>query len=360
MAGALLVLSACALEAQPNFTITCPVPPEAANTMAYLLDWDTEMKVDSAIVTDTVVTFTGHADDPYIGRIVIGGQRGPVVFVEPGHITVSAAGIVSGTHYNDMNRACLDSMTSLSRQYSTLNLNDSVDAVRARVLVEEYEALPSKMWGENTRNILGLYWYMQQAFEFPLDRLEADVKTYPVLSRSAQARALLDVKRVKAATSTGHRYRDFTVSHPDGTVDSLSSFVHPGVYTAVCYWASWSEPSLSQLPLLRQLYDRYHHRGLNVVGVAVWDNPDDTRRAIEQHQLPWPCIIDAQTIPTDLYGIEAIPCIMLIDPDGRIAGRDLMGATLMQVVTDALEQFNVPEPVVSAPQPSENDSIAAF
>ena len=58
--------------------------------------------------------------------------------------------------------------------------------------------------------------------------------------------------------------------------------------------------------MLKQLYNRYHDKGLNVVGVAVWDEPQNTIEAIKEHELPWHCILNAQTIPTDLYGIQGI------------------------------------------------------
>ena len=40
-------------------------------------------------------------------------------------------------------------------------------------------------------------------------------------------------------------------------------------------------------------------------------------------------IINAQTVPTDLYGITGIPCIMLIGPDGTILSRDKQGEDLV-------------------------------
>ncbi len=59
-----------------------------------------------------------------------------------------------------------------------------------------------------------------------------------------------------------------------------------------------------------------------MLGVAVWDEPENTIAAVKRHNLPWPQIINAQAIPTDLYGITGIPCIILIGPDGTILSRD--------------------------------------
>ena len=44
--------------------------------------------------------------------------------------------------------------------------------------------------------------------------------------------------------------------------------------------------------------------------------------------MPWPQIINAQSVPTDLYGISGIPCIILFGPDGTILSRDKQDADL--------------------------------
>lgn len=47
-------------------------------------------------------------------------------------------------------------------------------------------------------------------------------------------------------------------------------------------------------------------------------------------------IINAQTIPTDLYGIAGIPCIILFDPQGNIVSRGKQGAELVADVEEAM------------------------
>ena len=70
--------------------------------------------------------------------------------------------------------------------------------------------------------------------------------------------------------------------------------------------------------------------------MAVWDEPDSSKGAIERQQIPWTCILNAQTIPTDLYGIMGIPCIILFSPDGTIILRDVYGADLKSQLAEIL------------------------
>ena len=60
---------------------------------------------------------------------------------------------------------------------------------------------------------------------------------------------------------------------------------------------------------------------------------------IAEKEIPWPNIINAQKIPTDIYGIMGIPHLMLIAPDGTIVDRGMQGDSLRAVVSRAMEGF---------------------
>ncbi|MBR4264591.1 MAG: AhpC/TSA family protein, partial [Bacteroidales bacterium] len=53
-----------------------------------------------------------------------------------------------------------------------------------------------------------------------------------------------------------------------------------------------------------------------------------TLKAISKDNPLYPQIINAQSIATDLYGINAIPEIMLFAPDGTILARWLHGTSI--------------------------------
>ncbi len=97
--------------------------------------------------------------------------------------------------------------------------------------------------------------------------------------------------------------------------------------------------------MIKEILEEYGPKGLEVLGVAVWDEPQNTLRAIENHQLPWQQIINAQTVPTDLYGISGIPCILLIAPDGTILSRDKQDEELRADVKAMMEGSLTPETV---------------
>ena len=66
-------------------------------------------------------------------------------------------------------------------------------------------------------------------------------------------------------------------------------------------------------------------KGLDVLSVAVWDRPEATKDTAKVYGVNWSQIINAGQVPTELYGIEGIPHIILFGPDGTILKRNLRG-----------------------------------
>ena len=132
-------------------------------------------------------------------------------------------------------------------------------------------------------------------------------------------------------------FTDFTIEQPDGTKVSLSDYVGKGKYVLVDFWASWCGPCRGEIPNIKELYDKYHAKGLDVLGVAVWDKPEDTQAAIKELGIVWPQIINAQQIPTELYGIQGIPHIILFAPDGTIVARDLRDEAMKEKVVEVMK-----------------------
>lgn len=344
LTAALVALTACARSPQENFSVTLPVKSDVANHMAYLVNWDTDAKMDSVIVNGTAVTFKGNVADPYMGRIIIDGKRGPLFIVEKGKITIDpATGDAKGTPLNDKLNSQSKKLEQLQSKIETLSKSatDSVGKAKVQTLMTEYEGLIPSFYKESPNTPVGLYWFMQSAYEMTLPEFDAALKQYPALAASKRVEKRRAALLASAETSVGKHYKDFTITYK-GKAQKLSQFVKPGKYTLVDFWASWCRPCLKEIRTIKELYAKYHAKGLDVVGVAVWDEPQNTEAAIQTHKIEWPCIINAQSIPTDLYGISGIPCIILINPDGIIVSRDRQGAELVEDVTKAMESYVPP------------------
>ena len=315
--GALAVaMAASAFSYQVNVALS--VDDEGA--MAYLTNYDNGAKLDSALVENAQLCFEGQLPEAVVARLVIDGNRRAVFFLEEGTVNLDEEGTATGTALNDRWTA-----------FDTNTLNPLVAEFQAATSEEQqadvynrYNAAIASFMNDNIHNLIGYYLFCSNMTDMDMDEINRYIALEPSLAQSKRVQnAIASIER-RAATGEGCQYTDFEVNG-----QKLSDYVgRDGHYLIVDFWASWCGPCMRQLAVLKEIYAQYHDRGVDVLGVAVWDEPDATRQAIESHDLLWPCIIDAQTIPTDLYGIQGIPCILIIAPDGTIISRDKQGDEL--------------------------------
>lgn len=114
---------------------------------------------------------------------------------------------------------------------------------------------------------------------------------------------------------------------------SLSDF--KGKYVIVDFWASWCVPCRKGNPHLIALYNKYHEKGLEIIGISDDDgNPSAWKKAVEQDKIGiWNHVLRGLDMklrmknlpnPEDIsekYGISSLPTKILIDSEGKIIGR---------------------------------------
>lgn len=142
--------------------------------------------------------------------------------------------------------------------------------------------------------------------------------------------------RSKRATEEGKKFTDFTIvqdpQNPETSTVRFSDYAGRGKYLLVDFWASWCGPCKAEIPNIKAVYEKYAGEKFDVLSIAVWDDPAKTAVAAREEGVVWNQIVNAKEIPTDIYGIEGIPHIMLIGPDGTIIKRDLRGAEIEATV----------------------------
>ncbi len=176
-----------------------------------------------------------------------------------------------------------------------------------------------------------------------IDLLSDDVKK---TKRLQEIKAAIEATE---ATSEGKMFTDFTVNSVVGMTRSippqlkygevkLSDYVGKGKYVIVDFWASWCGPCKAEMPNLRNVYEKYHGDQFDMVSVAVWDKTEASLKAAEELGMTWNHIVNAGNVPTDLYGIQGIPHIILFGPDGTILKRDLRGEAIGEEIAKYIEK----------------------
>ncbi len=316
-----------------NVTVTCG--EDADGAMAYLVNYDTGDKIDSVTVADSKAVFKGNLNDVAVARLIIDGQRVAQFILEDGDIAVDAATRkVQGGKYNNLMNELEAQVEPIAQRFQTA-ANDSV----RQAIYNEYTSFMQKSMTENLDNPIGYMFFLQQAYDMEPSEVEAMVEQHPSLKKYKRVEKLIQANKNKAATQPGSKFADFEIEY-DGVKHRLSDVVGKGQYVLVDFWASWCGPCIRQTAVIKDLYNEYKDKGLKVLGVAVWDEPDDTKKAITQHGLEWECWLNGQNTPTDIYGISGIPCIILFGPDGTILSRDKQDEDLKADVRAALEKAN--------------------
>lgn len=332
MCAVLVALAACSqVVTDSRYSILVNVEESDNGRMAYLVNYDNGEKLDSSIVDSAKVVFKGTVDKPLLARVLVGNMRRGTLIVEGGEIIVDGnTRLATGAELNDrlsaFNKAC-DSIYAL---YSTENVSDSVAKLRDDEITHLLEATLEK----NIDNPIGYMLLLEKAYGMSKSQLDSLIIEKPVLGNYKRINDLVKAKGNAEATSVGKKYVDFEVK--GDSLQKLSDYVGKGRYVLVDFWASWCGPCRREMPVIKEVYESYHDKGLDVLGVAVWDKKEDSLKAIEQLQLPWPQILDAKYVPTELYGIVGIPHIMLIAPDGTILARGIHGDSLREAVKNAI------------------------
>lgn len=328
--GALAI--SCANQSEGGkYTVTAPAEADDAGKMAYIVNYDSGDKVDSTLIEGESIVMTGTIASAIPARLIVGSRRASTFILEAGDITIDSLGVASGTKLNKEFDEYMTASRSLTDAFS------KADTDSARQVIEgAYNELTQTAIDTQAGNPIGFFAFTNLAYELTPDQLDSIVKVHPEYLEYARVQKLIEMNKNLKATAPGTKFKDFTIEEGDSAV-SLSQYVGKGHFTIVDFWASWCGPCRRAMPQLKELYEKYHSKGLDVLGVAVWDKPEDTKEAIEQLGLPWPQIINAQNVPTDIYGISGIPHIMLIGPDGTIIDRNLHGDSLTSIVERAME-----------------------
>lgn len=361
LSTALLALALLSCDKQ-HFNVNINLE-NADGKMVYLQKLiDNEVAViDSAIINNKTAKFNVNADNPTTRySIRIDEVRYPIGFFTENTNTEIVGDVkdvknitVTGSYAQQLLNEYNKEINKYNLQLAEFRDNykeatQNKDEERIEKLEEEYNTINenqntyiSIFITKNSNSFIAPYILNNNIYNYELNELEDFVNNFK--ANAINNTYYDNIKKQIALlqrVAVGQPYLDFTQETPDGDMLSLSELVGKSKLLLIDFWASWCSPCRAENPNVVEVYNNYHEKGFDVLGVSLDMKKENWVKAIEDDGLIWHNISDLkywQNEAARAYAISAIPSNVLLDENGIIIAKDLRGEDLKTFVDEYLK-----------------------
>lgn len=314
--------------------------------------------IDSARIENNIFTFSGSQDSSQLGICLFDRRENvpfrPLTFVlENGTIKIVLDTIptVNGTELNNRLQTYFGKINRIEQhlnrlhdRYAQLSSDTATDQnllndiqKQGQKLIEESKYETETFIGNNLDNVAGAYVFSIAALNLDEDKVKAYLDSAGNAFKSNPAiRPIVRKLENKERVRIGRPFVDLQMKNSKGEQAKLSDWAGRGKAVVVDFWASWCPPCREEMPALIELYKKYRDR-VDFVGVSLDASSDSWISAIGTLNIPWGQLSDLkgwQSQAVDLYGIESIPYLLLLDEEGRIVAKGLNAETLKEKLAE--------------------------
>jgi len=140
---------------------------------------------------------------------------------------------------------------------------------------------------------------------------------------------------------------DFNFTDFNGSARRFSEY--RGRLVLLDFWASWCSPCLADIPQLKSVYEKFHARGFEIIGMdseTVGQTEVDpsflrdarAREIVRGRGVSWTQSINESSVAAaKLFGVESLPAKFLVDREGRLVTPVKDVAELDALITSLLK-----------------------
>lgn len=139
----------------------------------------------------------------------------------------------------------------------------------------------------------------------------------------------METFRQQARYAPGRAATDFEAVDSQGVPFRLSDY--RGKVVLVDFWLRGWEPWKRELPYLVQTYRNYNPYGFEIIGVNLDRDAGGVAEFMMANGAAWRQVVGNPAIARS-FGIFGEAANFLVDPNGRIVGRNLRGSELVQAI----------------------------
>ncbi len=111
----------------------------------------------------------------------------------------------------------------------------------------------------------------------------------------------------------------FQIKCADGMIINSRNFL--GKVILLDFWATWCNPCMKKMPMLKQIYSELHSKGFEVIGINHDFTIEKAQEALLKADLPWheviaPIGLEKRNYWKKALGISSLPRLLIIDRKG--------------------------------------------